>query len=383
MVSTSGLRAAHPDGLGFWKLARRDVVTFGSFLLLTIACLIQAIAIGMVFWSRIHFGSNFNPIAYSEFQIIKSNQSVTDALGLDAAQKARNRSRAPVQDQATLMLKRASHDLDLARTRQKEIQLIEGETEKKAQSLVRLSEEAWARGAFDEAIRHLQTAVQNATDYLPAIKTLAARHEERGDFEQARFQWEKIAGIARPESADMVLALEHLQRLAPTTTVFRPALTPRDQLPAKTPAAVLAIPQTPPAVLSLIEIKQTDLSLDDLYDLRFNLRFTLGSRGAEPAIDIAQTRVEVTFYDQSLSAGGALIPLKTLSTNLQPRQSWRAGDRQVLSLNYTIPKGYLRKKVELFGGSYRFCGYVVRLFYRNQLQDSHAQPANPLAAFAH
>jgi len=381
-VGETDLSWKRPPWEGRGKAARHDLITGGSLFLLAMICLTQMFAIGMVFWSRAHFGSNFDPKIFTDYQTILSSQSVSDTLGLEEAQKARDRMRAPVHDHVTVMLKQADEELEQSRVKQSETRIIEGQSEKQAEEWVRLAEESWKKGALDEAIRHLRTALQKTTDYLPALRTLAARLEERGEFEQACFQWEKIAGIALPESADMKEALDHLQRLASTPV-------PRDQTSgtfaaSQTPLPrIMAAPQTPPQVLSLVEVRQTDLTLQDLYDLRFNLRFVLEAHLAA-SIDNTRTKLEVTFYDQSLSAGAELKPLKILSTILQPRQAWNAGDRQVLSLNYTIPKGYFRHKIKrLHDSGYRYCGFVARLFYQDQLQDSHAQPADILGVFAH
>ena len=125
-VSINGLAATHPDPLGFWKLARRDTLTFGSLFLLAVVCLGQILAIGMIFWSRIHFGSHFDPQIYTDFQTIKSNQSVTTTLHLEEAKG--EKARACAAHDQVLMLERAR---SLSRRTTKRKPIIEGQVENK------------------------------------------------------------------------------------------------------------------------------------------------------------------------------------------------------------------------------------------------------------
>jgi hypothetical protein len=205
------------------------------------------------------------------------------------------------------------------------------------------------------------------------MKTLATRYEERGQFEQARFQLEKIVGIAPPDSADARDAQTRIQQLALKVK----------ESPGTDVKPIAAIPAAVANAISLVKVDRIELPSDDRYDLRFNLRITLGSRGSTPTVDVEQAKVEVTFYDRSFSAAGTLVPLKVLATTLQPKPVWTTGTQQTLALEYKVPKGYLKKRGTVFGKNYDFCGYVVRVFYRQEMQDSIAEPHDPLDVFAH
>lgn len=357
----------------FWKLAIRDPLTLGTLILMATACSIQVVAIGAVFWSRAHFGSQFKSEVYDDYVRADSDEAIIVNLRQREIKRARDEAmQAPSQEQVALILRRASDELSQARSRANEVQIVTGESEKQTVQIMTLAEEAWKRGDRPEAIRQLQLAVQATPSYLPAMKMLALYYEENGQFEPARFQWEKILGMASPDSENAKEAQTRIEQLA---------LKPKETVVATATPAVVET-ATAPNTISLLTVDRTDLPTEERFDLRYNLRFTLNARGSEPAMDISQAKVEVTFYDQTLSATGTPVPLKVLSTVLQPKAPWPTGTQWVTSLNYSVPRGYFKKRAKVFGDSYRFCGYVVRVFYRQELQDFRAEPRDPLEVFA-
>ena len=371
--SRISLSSISGDGITFRCLILHDRPVLLTVFLLVVALLIQALAMSSVFWSRARFGARFDPVVYSEHQREQSEASVTAALGLKEAEAARRAVNVQAPDHVTSAMERADQELGQARARQSETEFVQQERKKKADLLILQSETSWGKGLFFLAFQQLESALQMSQDYLPAIKKLAIFHEQRQDLAQARFQWEKAAGIAQAESGEMNEIQQHLSRL---TTLS--GSTQQGQTGISVPTGMA---RTESSALSLALVKQSQLPLNDLYDIFFNVQITLGSRGSEPLVDIKETRVEVVFYDQSTTARGMLIPMKTLTSTLQPRQKWVTGTEQILSLNYSAPRGYFRKQAKSFGDSYAFCGFVVRLYYRGQLQDAYAQPHDVLGRY--
>ncbi|MBI4023350.1 MAG: hypothetical protein HY360_00110 [Verrucomicrobia bacterium] len=373
-------RSAH--GSPFWQLAFSDGVILLTLILLIVVMLTQVVAMGTVFWSRTYFGSSFNPVLYSEFEARRSNAAVNNTLGLKEAEAARRAASAPVRDRVALTLERAVQEMDQARVRQSETDFVRQESEKKAESLMAQAEASWKIGALNRAADQLRGALALAPDYLPALQKMALLCEDQREVSQARFLWEKAAAIASPETPQMREIQQNLARLA--------GLYPDDKPAPETAAAnnlSLDVPekaptQQEPNTLSLALVTRTNLPLQDLYDLRFNLRIALGSKGFEPYMDVSQTRVEITFYDQSNTAEGTLIPIKVYHYALQPKGKWATGTEQILSLNYSVPRGYFRKRAQKFGSSYTFCGFVLRASYCGQILDTHTQPAEVLAKYA-
>ncbi|MDD2710329.1 MAG: hypothetical protein PHV34_20290 [Verrucomicrobiae bacterium] len=376
MVSVSHISpSTGTHSVPFWKLASRDVVTFGTLLLVTGAAFIQIFAIVGIFWSRVHFGTEFMPSVYSDFMENQAARSVNAAFDTERVMENRKNALVPVKDHVTQIVDRAAQELDMANSRERETQLVQNESERQIKRSILSSDEAWKKGAYDESIRILQSAVENSSSFLPALKALAMRYQEHGEFQKARFQWEKIAAMAPPDSPEAREARSNAQELVnrQDEIITQPA-------PSQTVRAEPVPP--PPNRITLADIKRSNLPTENRCDLRFNLKIVLGSHGANPVMDISQAKVEVTFYDQTLSSGGNFIPMKVLTTTLQPKQAWATGEQQVLSLNYSVPRGYMKKRAQVFGDSYAFCGFTIRAFYRQQLQEVYASPKDTLETYA-
>lgn len=371
-------------GIPLWKTALTDWLTALALTLLGAALLVQAAAIGGVFWSRARFGSHFDPKIYTVFAAEKSNASVLDTFGWDKAMLARRQNDAPVHDEVTVAMDKAGREMDQARLQQDKLTDARKEAEKKAALWLGLADTAIKNRRPDVACERIQGALDAAPDYMPAIRKLALLHEQQRDFAQAAFQWQKASGIAPPDSPEMREIHENLARVSLLRTEAdgnRESVQLPDtkaRAPDPDPVPGVATPNT----AFLTRVTRTDFPLENAHDLIFHLQIGLGSHGAEPAMDIQRTRVEVDFFDQSTSAGGKLIPIKVKSTVLQPRQAWSTGNEQILTLKYTLPRGYLREKARAFGDSYAFCGFVVRVYYRGQLRDIRAQPAEILQKYA-
>ena len=100
------------------------------------------------------------------------------------------------------------------------------------------------------------------------------------------------------------------------------------------------------------------------------------ARGTEPTVDIAQTKVEATFYDQSFSARGTLIPLKILPPRCNPdRHGLPAANRRYLSTTRCRGVIYANESNSLEAIIASAVMWFA-LFYRGQLQDAYAQPAD-------
>lgn len=360
-------------GLPFWKLALQDGFVALTLILLFASALLEILSVGGIFGSRLYFGSKFDPIIYSEFSAEKSKASVEAILKTEESKEAFQQTvKTFEQDRVSMAMKRADQELKRSQTRQDETEIVQKRSEEQAEAFLQEAEALWKSGSGDFAIQSLQKALRIAPEYLPAAKKLASFYQEKQDWAQACFQWEKAVAIARPQSQEMKEIQQNLEYAKK-----------RYAESSASPKILVAAPSESPPVqktnpIYLIEVARKDLPIADLYDLRFNLRITLGAKGGEPLIDIHSAKIEVTFFDQSSTAEGTLIPIKILNSVLQPKGTWTTGSEQTLSLNYSVPRGYFRKRIQNFGSSYSFCGFIVQVFYRNQLQDSYAVPADIL-----
>ncbi len=364
------------------KFLFQDRVISASWLLLAIASSIQIFAISGIFWSRNYFGSSFDPKIFSEFAEKQSDESVSRVFGLEEAKTARMTTSTPLSEETLQVMKKADQERQVEQVRQSEAELVKTESEKTADEIVSQAEILWKNGSTGPAIEQLQMALKLAPDYLPVNLKLAALYEEHHDFTKARFQWEKAAGMASPQSSDMREIQQNLDRLNELYTE-----TKRFQETMRTPALRLEMPTLKSGMeemrkVSIFEVTRKDLSLEGMYDLRFDLHVHLTARPSDPSMDIRQTKVEAIFYDQSLTAEGTLIPIKILTIPLYPKQSWMTHKEQTVSLNYSIPRGYFHRRIQDFGSSYAFCGFVIRAYYQEKIQDTYSSPPDILEKYA-
>jgi len=358
-----------------WHWLRTDRLGFLTALLLLLAFIVQFGALVGIYWSRSHFGHSFDPTVYSTFEDKKSDASISQTFGLKEAEEARQAAATLVRDTIGQTMDRASQEMDQTRAKRNEISLIKHEAEKKADEFLQQAHVSLEHGLQETAMEDIQSALRLAPDYVPAIRKLAQYYEARKDFAQAKFQWERAAVVAQPHTSEMEEIQRNLDRLSTKAGESSVASAPpRVESPPP-------VEHAGPNQLSVLSVSRNDQPLQDLYDLCFNLRLSLGSRGEESSMDYNDTRVEVIFYDQSRTAGGTLIPIKVLSTVLKPKQAWATGTEQVLSVKYSVPKGYFRKKGQSFGSAYAFCGYVVNASYRGKVQDSYAYPSDVLSRY--
>jgi tetratricopeptide (TPR) repeat protein len=351
-----------------------------TLLLVGLALFIQFSAITAIFLSRTHFGSDFNPSVYSTFQRERSSEAVKDTFGISKAMAARLASKVSVQDDVSLAVQHANQELSLVKERQTKNQDLRRQAEKRADTIMQQAGTLWKKGSFQQAIDQLRVALQIAPDYLPPTRRLAEFYEQQFNFGQARFQWEKAASLADLQGSEIIEIQEHIARLTQLELSSKLSKNPSSSL-LKGDSLLGLAPTENSSLISLGGIKRTELPLNDTHDMRFKLEIVLSSSRKDP-LDITQTRVEITFYDQTTTASGDIVPVKVLTTTLQPKGTWNQGDDQILSLNYAVPFGYYRKKAETLGDSYKFCGYVVRAFYSGHLQETYCQPSHPLGKLA-
>ncbi len=379
---SSRWRVGWEDCLRAGRWLCRDRLSLVTAICLVLAFLVQFVGIAGIFWSRVYFGDHFDPSVYQTFEEKRSDDSVSKVFRQKEAEAARRAAESPMQDSVSETVDRATQEMDQTRARRNEVSIIKREAEKRADAFLRQAQGSMDHDLSETAMEQIQSALRLVPDYLPAIRKLADYYEARHDYAQARFQWERAAVIAQPQTPEMEEIQRDLDRLTALSAEVKGESHPASNFHVEAPAA----PPNPGRIgtneLSVKAATRTDLPLQDLYDLCFNLRLSLASRGEEASMDYNDTRVEIVFYDQSRTAGGMLIPLKVLSTIVKPKQNWTTGTEQVLSVKYSVPKGYFRKKEQSFGNAYSFCGYIVNAYYRGKLLDAYAYPSEVLSRYA-
>lgn len=110
---------------------------------------------------------------------------------------------------------------------------------------------------------------------------------------------------------------------------------------------------------------------EDVDELRI---ITIGISRDLPAKSIKDdsVRVDVAFFDLSAD-GTSFVPTKAVVQKPKSPDQWQQDTQAVVTAIYSVPKGS-RKSSRPNTPVEQFYGYVVRVFYRDKLQDEDARP---------
>lgn len=184
--------------------------------------------------------------------------------------------------------------------------------------------------------------------YAPAFEERAWLYERRGMPEQAIQQWSAILDMN------------------PSPELFQKAVGERLRISREKETAGS----------TLVRVVGADqhkvLTAADQDEMRI-LRIGLKQRSEDLLLDPELVRVEVAFYDED-PEDGSVFPTRVIvpHTVLRPDSPWSAKELKTVSATYMVPKG--------MRGSSQYYGYVIRVYYNDQLQDSRARPKTLLEA---
>ena len=157
-------------------------------------------------------------------------------------------------------------------------------------------------------------------------------------------------------------------------------------LPAATPAPTIVAGESgsdmrdefglqPGAILGIVDTQLTDAANGIK-----NLRISIKSR-PNKKIDPRQMTVHVFFYERDKS--GEIVPTESKVTTewLSPPVNWADDEPELLNATYTPPKQSASNK-----DSFIYAGYIVGVYYNNEIQDTRADPGrlaqqNPLPLY--
>jgi hypothetical protein len=116
------------------------------------------------------------------------------------------------------------------------------------------------------------------------------------------------------------------------------------------------------AMLGLGQITAED-RLDDFYKKRFTLRIPIKAR---PQIDPHQLVIQVLFYDIVDDKNVVNTNANVSNRWVTPPADWARSDTEELEVGYRLPKWENERRT--------YFGYIVRLYYKGQLQAATAEP---------
>jgi len=204
------------------------------------------------------------------------------------------------------------------------------------------------------------------------IAQIALTYEKMGLADKAAEHWRRIFELG-PDAGPLYIAAESRLKMSQAQAVASA------QLSSGTPGPVDTAPVSTlraEATLGVGEIAREERP-EPAALLKFALQIPLkAKRGAR--VDVRDVDIHVLFYDQldpkTVVQTGADVSYKFTSTPVD----WANGDPETLEVQYNqpVPLGKGPKHEER-----KYYGYVVRLYYKDELQDTRAEPESLNARF--
>ena len=267
----------------------------------------------------------------------------------------------------------------------------ESPMEARLNGLLHLARALRDRGDTSTALTRLREAQVISPENPQIIAEMAVTYEKMGLFEKATEQWRRIYAIGEKAGIYYTAAEAKLAKLRQPGEAAYVSDTPEQGslLPGAEPGE---------KVLSLGQVGTTDDTGNSEPLRRLKLRIPIQARpGAK--IDVHEVVIQVFFYDQ-LEDGSVVETNANVVSSWARRTGpdgseapvdWRTPEPEVLEVEYaqepaappSAPakgsKG--RRKPQLVPERRNYFGYVVRVYYKGDLNASHAEPEKLLTQF--
>jgi hypothetical protein len=279
-----------------------------------------------------------------------------------------------------------------------------------AERLLKEATELRDKGDTTNALARLQDASQRDPKNASVLAEMAMIYESIQLFDRSNETWKKIQEIgpsAGPlyELAEMKLKTGVTPPAATTTT--GPGLAGTSPLDAGTSRNDAdGIPDG--STFGITEVSAVD-SPDAESETNMKLKISVKSRPNTP-IDHTKVKIQVFFYDTLDNKEVVLTDADVSYEWLTPKHDWKETNPEILAVTYLRPKKTVSSDAELSaaaaavtpsasgkkktpakkepatalpgeGGHRKYLGYIVRIYYNDQLQSVRADPTKLLNLF--
>jgi tetratricopeptide (TPR) repeat protein len=278
-----------------------------------------------------------------------------------------------------------------------------------AERLLKEATELREKGDTTNALARLQEAAQSDPKNANVLAQMAMIYESIQLFERSNETWRKIQEIGPSAGAMYELAEMKLKNgvTAPPTTATGPGLTGASPLDAGTTRSDAdGIPDG--STFGITEVTATDTPDVDA-ETNMKLKIAVKSR-PNTAIDHTKVKIQVFFYDTVDNKEVVLTDADVSYEWLTPHHDWKDTNPEVLAVTYlrqknkpvspdaalsaaaanvtppggkkkTPPKKGPTEELPGEGGHRKYLGYIVRIYYNDQLQAVRADPTKLLNLF--
>ena len=212
------------------------------------------------------------------------------------------------------------------------------------------------RGDTSTALTRLREALTIAPNEPTVISELALLYEKMGLSDKALTQWKRI--IEMGEAAGIYYAAAEAKiKISETAVASVAAAEPVQDKPLESATG-----------MSLL-----DVGVETPSKGAVSLKIPVKARGR---IEVSQVVIQVYFYDLIDDQSVVQTNAKVSSHWNKLPADWTESDIEILDVDYTQPEG------DDQAANRKYYGYVVRVYYNNQLQDVRAEPVKLLKQFA-
>jgi hypothetical protein len=270
-----------------------------------------------------------------------------------------------------------------------------------ADRLLKEATELRERGDTTNALARLREASEKDPKNAQVLAEMATIYESIQLFDRSNETWRKVREIGAAAGPLYELAENKLKTGAPAGASAGPGLAGVSPLDTGTsrPGAD-GIPAG--ATLGIMEVKATETPDPDA-DTNLMLRIAVKKR-ASAVIDHTKVKIQVFFYDTVADKEIKLTDADVSYEWLTPNHDWANTNTETLAVTYIRPKnkalsseaalaaaaaavnpGKKGKPIKTSPpaetGDRKYLGYIVRLYYNDQLQDKRADPTKLLNLF--
>jgi tetratricopeptide (TPR) repeat protein len=269
-----------------------------------------------------------------------------------------------------------------------------------ADRLLKEATELRERGDTTNALARLQEASEKDPKNAQVLAEMATIYESIRNFDRSSQTWRRIQEIGPSAGPLYELADAKLKTGSAAGASSSPGLAGVSLDAGTSRSATEGISDG--SVLGISEATTTETPDPDA-DTNLMLRIGVKKR-ANAVIDHTKVKIQVFFYD---SVDNKEIKLTDAEVNyewLTPNHDWAGVDPELLAVTYVRPKSKaLSSEAALTaaaaavnpakkgrpakanpppeGGQRKYLGYIVRVYYNDQLQDKRAEPTKLLNLF--
>jgi tetratricopeptide (TPR) repeat protein len=256
------------------------------------------------------------------------------------------------------------------------------------------------RGDTTNALAKLQEAIQRDPKNANVLAEMARIYESIQAFDRSNEMWRKIQEIgpaagALYELADMKLKLGVAAPAGAAAEAAGPGLAGVSPLDTGTARDDDGIPEGSTFGISDVGVNQND---DPDAETNLTLRIAIKARPNAIGIDHTKVKIQVFFYDTIDNKDVALTDADVTYEWVTPNHDWKSTNPEVLGVTYVRPKNRgvsteeaaqsvtpgkktKPKSSSTSGGRRKYLGYIVRIYYNDQLQAVRADPTKLLNLF--